>query len=188
MTQKREPQDGDIIIFKNKPKTEKHPVATGNVLFLGKQRNIALWRYKGKDIYTNPNAQFKEKTSHVGHVDIDGKKASVRFHYHGDGELENRRPNMTGYITVGDFDYKVAVWEKTSPKAVFWVGNDVFSSSGALPAEESNDIVYDSGATVKNSSQANSGPIDDGFGTNSNPISNSGPVEDSFDLDDSVPF
>ena len=162
-----EAKHGDITLNVNKEKGENQPTAVGRVHLNGTDRPLKLYR---KD-----DVQGKQPT-HYGYVDGNDGKMNLSAWFAGMGEQPNRRPNITGRITVGDWEHPFALWERKG-REIWWTGQIDFSEDRRKQAYKK-----DEGGQSSTPSQQ----LIDGFTEAPVAAPKEGTVE--FDLDDSIPF
>lgn len=164
-----EAKHGDITLNVNKDKGEGKPTAIGKLHLNGSDRTLNLYR---KD-----EVQGNQPT-HYGTVDNGGEKLTLSAWFAGMGEQPNRRPNITGRITIGEWEHPFAMWERKGANT-WWTGQVDFSEDRRKAAYKKPEE-----GQSQTSTQSTQRMVDGFTDTSTQSVES---VVD-FDLDDPMPF
>ncbi len=164
-------KEGDITLNINTESGDNQPTLKGNVYLEGKEFPMVFFRKQ--------NVEGRQPT-HYGHVDKNGEQLKFSAWLKGRGPQENRRPNISGKITMGDWERGFAIWEKEGQKGPWFAGNIDFRDEYKKPAYKSDG----GGSTTAQSPHQSS--------STSGQVSQASDNVSSFDLDDGfdseIPF
>ena len=165
-----EKKNGDMIMNRNADAAANSnaPSSKGTILYNGKELPFSIWPVS--DDKKVPNGP-----THSGSADLNGEKQWMSLWFKGSGPMQNKRPNVDGNITIGDWQYRLAMWERDGSKGKFWSGSVDLGETYRKPAYKKTNA-----PAPTQPNQAQSAPINDGFSNQTQ--------APKFELDDEIPF
>ena len=162
-------KEWDLTLNRNKKGGDGQPTAIGKMYLNGSDRPFSLYR--------QDKVEGKQPT-HYGYVDVgNDTRYKVSAWFAGTGKQTNNRPNINGWVTMGDWERPFAMWEMK--------GDDLWWAGQVEKDEDRKRAAYKPEGQSSQAEQKQVQQLNDGFADDLNTQSNNNA---HFDLDDEIPF